>query len=112
LEFTRALPRFVKVLPTDYKRVLDEEAAKAAAAKYGFQLPKPVEPVQRETAPGKDKHKPSMLDMEDSITDAKAEKKKSTLVLNKTKGFMLYNRRSEKYRNAKTRTKDWAELSK
>jgi glutamate synthase (NADH) len=111
LEFTRALPRFVKVLPTDYKRVLDEEAAKAAAAKYGLQLPKPVdESTKRETA--SDKHKASMLDMEDSITDAKAEKKKSTLVLNKTKGFMLYNRRSEKYRNAKTRTKDWAELSK
>lgn len=33
LEFTRALPRFVKVLPTDYKRVLAEQAAKAEEAK-------------------------------------------------------------------------------
>src|ERR1700753_2942392 len=33
LDFNRALPRFVKVLPTDYKRVLEAEAAKAAEAK-------------------------------------------------------------------------------
>jgi glutamate synthase (NADPH/NADH) len=31
--------------------------------------------------------------------------------LDKTKGFMKYKRRSEKYRNVATRTKDWAELS-
>ncbi|KAI9870688.1 MAG: glutamate synthase [NADH], partial [Watsoniomyces obsoletus] len=33
LEFNRALPRFVKVLPTDYKRVLGERAKKAEEAK-------------------------------------------------------------------------------
>jgi glutamate synthase (NADPH/NADH) len=33
LDFNRALPRFVKVLPTDYKRVLMEEAANAEEAK-------------------------------------------------------------------------------
>ena len=38
--------------------------------------------------------------------------KKRSLVLDKTKGFMKYQRRSEKYRSAKTRTRDWAELSK
>jgi glutamate synthase (NADH) len=32
-------------------------------------------------------------------------------VLDKTKGFMKYSRRAEKYRAASTRTKDWAELS-
>jgi hypothetical protein len=53
-----------------------------------------------------------MMDMEDSIPDAEAEKKRTALVLNKTKGFMLYSRRTEKYRNPKTRTKDWAELSR
>ena len=40
LDFNRALPRFVKVLPTDYKRVLAEEAAKAAEAKKAEMLQK------------------------------------------------------------------------
>ena len=33
VDFNRALPRFVKVLPVDYKRVLAEEAAKAEEAR-------------------------------------------------------------------------------
>jgi hypothetical protein len=53
-----------------------------------------------------------MADLEDSILDTKAEKRRAALVLDKTKGFMLYARRSEKYRSPKTRTKDWAELNK
>jgi glutamate synthase (NADPH/NADH) len=58
----------------------------------------------------KEKKKSDLLDIEESVTDAKAEKKKA-LVLDKTRGFMKYQRRSEKYRNPKTRTRDWAELS-
>ncbi|KAI5800231.1 glutamate synthase [Peziza echinospora] len=116
VDFNRALPRFVKVLPTDYKRVLAEEAAKAAAAKQALSsLPymnriTTGSPLKKELTDGK--HQTSMLDLEDSITDNKAEKKKAALVLDKTKGFMKYTRRSEKYRNPKTRTRDWAELSK
>merc|ERR1719262_319673 len=45
LDFNRALPRFVKVLPTDYKRVLEEDAAKAAAAKKN-EYPLPILPGQ------------------------------------------------------------------
>ncbi|KAG9236926.1 amidophosphoribosyltransferas-like protein [Amylocarpus encephaloides] len=117
LDFNRALPRFVKVLPVDYKRVLEEEAAKAAEAKRAeFQLPllpgNPVREVAEKTKEKKKKEKKSdLLDIEESVGDAAKEKKRS-LVLDKTKGFMKYQRRSEKYRNAKTRTKDWAELSK
>jgi glutamate synthase (NADH) len=109
LDFNRALPRFVKVLPTDYKRVLEEEAAKAAEAKKGdTALPlhpgKPREHV-------KEKKKADLTDIEESVSDAQAEKKRSALVLDKTRGFMKYQRRSEKYRNPKTRTRDWQELS-
>ena len=117
VDFNRALPRFVKVLPTDYKRVLAEEAAKAAAARrLASSLPY-MNLTSRSSTPKKkedaDKnHESSMLDLEDSITDIKAEKAKAALVLDKTKGFMKYNRRSEKYRNPKTRIQDWAELSK
>jgi len=118
-EWKRALPRFVKVMPTDYKRVLEEEAAKVEKAKGSFDIHEAER--QLEDKKNEDPEKPRKeaekheahlgTDIEESISDAKAEKKRS-LVLDKTKGFKLYTRRSEKYRNAKTRTKDWKELSK
>jgi glutamate synthase (NADPH/NADH) len=107
VDFNRALPRFIKVLPVDYKRVLAEEAAKAAEAKRAeYNLPI-VSGVHK-----KEKHEKAdkLMDMEEAVGDNKADKKKA-LVLDKTKGFMKYQRRAEKYRSAKTRTKDWAELS-
>jgi len=106
VDFNRALPRFVKVLPVDYKRVLEEEAAKAAEAKRAeYNLPI-VSGVAHKT----EKKAAKLQDIEDTIDDNSANKKKA-LVLDKTKGFMKYQRRSEKYRNAATRTKDWAEIS-
>ena len=125
LDFRRALTRFVKVLPTDYKRILEEEATKAANAK-AFPNSASENETQNAAAAaaaaestaaaaaeqGHNKHEGNMTDLEDSIPDTKAQKKKSTLVLNKTKGFMLYNRKTERYRNPKSRTRDWAELSR
>ncbi|KAK4122901.1 glutamate synthase [Parathielavia appendiculata] len=108
VDFNRALPRFVKVLPVDYKRVLQEEAAKAAEAKRAeYNVP-----IVSGLAPKKEEKEKStkLQDIEESVRDDAADKKKA-LVLDKTRGFMKYHRRSEKYRNAKTRTKDWAELS-
>ncbi|PTB71049.1 alpha subunit of glutamate synthase, partial [Trichoderma longibrachiatum ATCC 18648] len=107
VDFNRALPRFVKVLPTDYKRVLEEEAAKAAEAKRAeYNLP---------VIPGvhskKEDKAAKLQDMEEAIGDSSAEKKKRALVLDKTKGFMKYARRTEKYRSVATRIKDWAEIS-
>lgn len=121
LDFTRALPRFVKVLPTDYKRVMLEEAQKAADAKKAeFTLPilpgSSIRAAHEESKShehakeDKEKKKDDLLDIEESVGDAKMEKKRS-LVLDKTRGFMKYKRRAEKYRNPTTRTKDWAELS-
>ncbi|KAJ0380467.1 glutamate synthase [NADH] [Colletotrichum chrysophilum] len=106
VDFNRALPRFVKVMPVDYKRVLAEEAAKAAEAKRAeYNLP------VISGVPAKKEEKAAKLqDIEETIGDNAAEKKRA-LVLDKTKGFMKYQRRAEKYRNPKTRTKDWAELS-
>ncbi|KAK3683562.1 putative glutamate synthase [Podospora appendiculata] len=106
VDFNRALRRFIKVLPVDYKRILQEEAAKAAEAKRAeYNLP-----VVSGVAAKKHEKAAKLQDIEESIADNAADKKKA-LVLDKTKGFMKYQRRSEKYRNAKTRTKDWAELS-
>jgi len=121
LDFNRALPRFVKVLPTDYKRVMAEEAAKAEAAKKA-EYPLPILPgnpvrtlhedskMQMHDRKAQEK-KADMLDIEENFGDQKAEKKKSALVLDKTKGFMKYQRRAEKYRKPETRTRDWKELS-
>ena len=121
LDFNRALSRFIKVLPTDYKRVMAEEAAKAEAAKKA-EYPLPILPgnavrstheASRSKMHEKEAHekKKDMLDIEESVSDNKAEKKRSALVLDKTKGFMKYQRRSEKYRKPETRTRDWKELS-
>ena len=121
LDFSRALPRFVKVLPTDYKRVMAEEAAKAEAAKKA-EYPLPILPgnavrtLHEESKKKEHDHeakakKNDMLDIEESVGDNKAEKKRSALVLDKTKGFMKYQRRAEKYRKPETRTRDWKELS-
>ncbi|KAK5689155.1 glutamate synthase [NADH], partial [Elasticomyces elasticus] len=113
LDFTRALPHFVKVLPRDYKRILDEEAAKAAAAKKAeFTLPQlPSTPAKQEKSKQDESKKAEMLDIEDSISDSKTEKKRSALILDKTRGFMKYSRHSEKYRNPISRTRDWGEIS-
>ncbi len=109
VDLNRALPRFVKVLPVDYKRVLLEEAAKAAEAKraeYNLPvIPAPKKETKAAASSG------GLQDLEDSVGDQAADKKKKALVLDKTKGFMKYHRRTEKYRSAKTRIKDWAELS-
>lgn len=120
LDFTRALGHFVKVLPTDYKRVLEEEAKKAAAAKQAkFTLPylsrnpsgEAVDNPHVHREESKKSSSSDLLDIEDSVGDAKTEKKRTSLILDKTKGFMKYHRHSEKYRNPRTRTRDWAELS-
>lgn len=115
LDFNRALRHFAKVLPTDYKRTLEEQAAKAKAAKkIEFNLPylqnKPAEEKPKPKHEGEHK-KADAMDIEDSISDSKTEKKRSALILDKTRGFMKYSRRSEKYRNPITRTRDWGELS-
>lgn len=114
VDFNRALPRFVKVLPVDYKRVLAEEAAKKAEAKraeYNLPIIPSGTPTKEEKEKKVKKETGAKLqDIEESVRDDAADKKKA-LVLDKTRGFTKYQRRSEKYRNAKTRTKDWAELS-
>ncbi|KAJ2895576.1 glutamate synthase [Zalerion maritima] len=101
VDFNRALKRFVKVLPIDYKRVLEEEKAKAAQVK-AVESELPIITKKEE--------QPKLQDIEETVGDAAAEKKRA-LVLDKTKGFMKYQRRNEKYRSSKTRVKDWAELT-
>ncbi|ANB14084.1 glutamate synthase (NADH) [Sugiyamaella lignohabitans] len=135
-DFNRILPRFVKVLPLDYKRVLEAEARKLEQAKQselnGFlhqvkEDPeadatngeiKKIKALSRSATPSPAPHvhkpaEPKVVDLEDTILDHKAEEHKNKAIapLDKLHGFKKYKRRNEKYRNPHDRTKDWAELS-
>ncbi|ODV90873.1 hypothetical protein CANCADRAFT_31714 [Tortispora caseinolytica NRRL Y-17796] len=120
-DFNHVLPRFVRVMPTDYKKVLEAEEAKKVAAKRTLpenlrsQFQKAEEEAKKlaEKKASEEEEieaEPKVQDLEDAIVDTAAEEKKVVL-LDKTKGFMKYARRSEKYRSVKSRTRDWQELS-
>lgn len=132
-DFNRFLPRFVKVMPLDYKKVLETEQAKLEVAKKnelnGFMdhikedpdsdvtngeikklNSRPSTPQTEISRVVKKAHEPKVQDLEDTIMDPKAEEKK-VKILDKKSGFMKYKRRGEKYRTTKSRTKDWKELS-
>lgn len=119
-DFNRFLKKFVKVLPTEYKKVLELEEKKKLEAKKKevsnyfstikedpeaditggeFSRPKPSK-----------KDEPKVQDLEDTIVDVKAEEGKA-LKLDKVGGFVKYARRSEKYRPVKSRLNDWNELN-
>ncbi|QNP97029.1 Glutamate synthase [NADH] [Yarrowia lipolytica] len=129
-DFNRILPRFVKVLPTDYARVLEEQAAKVAEAKKrevsGYMHAIKEDPdaditngeLKRAATPKpcatpRSRKEPPVQDLEDAILDHNATKAKASKLvkLDKTRGFMKYTRRAEKYRDAKNRTKDWDEMN-
>ena len=111
--FNAVLPRFVRVMPLDYKRVLEEEAAKAAASKKSQTVTlqtSPAEPIQAASADLVGKKEPAVIDLEDAMVD-EATAKKRVETLDKVRGFMKYKRLAEPYRNPHKRVKDWAEIS-
>lgn len=124
-EFHHLLPRFVRVMPLDYKRVLEEEAAKAAQEKkrsshvdllgtlsrHGSQVDVSVGDGEKEAdVAAAVKHEPSVVDVEDSMVDDESQKARLAK-LDKTRGFMKYKRLGEHYRTPVKRVKDWSELS-
>ncbi|TXT15691.1 hypothetical protein VHUM_00194 [Vanrija humicola] len=137
--FHHFLPMFVRVMPLDYKRVLEEQALAAAEEKKrqsvidlipsqtasqvdlvatGFD---PVLPAingltistpraMSTPAPASPKHEPTVLDMEDAMVDEEQAKAKA-VKFDKTRGFMKYKRLNEAYRPPRKRVKDWKEIS-
>ncbi|KAF8951396.1 glutamate synthase [NADH] [Haplosporangium bisporale] len=102
------LPKFVKVMPTDYKKVLEAQRAAKTAKKAA-----PSGALVMTTAPAANKskpHEPAVVDLEDSMVDAETYKKRSEIV-DKVRGFMKYKRRGDAYRNPKKRSKDYKEIS-
>jgi glutamate synthase (NADPH/NADH) len=132
-DFHHLLPLFVRVMPFDYKRVLEEQVAKAKEEKArqsvidlipsrtASQVDLASENIEEIlNAKDKDKnahssgmlrrHEPSVVDLEDSMVDESATKQRMHK-LDKTRGFMKYKRLTETYRPPRKRTKDWKEIS-
>ena len=125
-DFNRYLPRFVKVLPNDYKKVLEKEKQLAQEAKnkeLSSFLKSIKEDPEADVTNGEaykikkghvhkpsNKQEPKVADVEDTIFNTEFEKK-APVKLDKLRGFMKYKRRNEKYREAKSRTKDWKEMT-
>lgn len=126
-DFNRYLPRFVKVLPFDYKKVLEKEKQLAEEAKKK-ELTKFLKSIKEDPESDvtngeaykikkghvhrshKQLNEPKVADVEDTIFDTEFEKK-APVKLDKVKGFMKYKRNNEKYRDAKLRTSDWKEMT-
>ncbi|KAH8829512.1 hypothetical protein DL96DRAFT_1598411 [Flagelloscypha sp. PMI_526] len=130
LDFHHLLPLFVRVMPSDYKKVLEEQAVRQKEEKLRASV---IDLVPSRTAsqvdlasegleevlapkaplfptPAKPRHEPTVVDMEDSLVDNDTTKQRLTK-LDKTRGFMKYKRLGEAYRPARKRVKDWKEIS-
>ena len=129
-DFHHLLPLFVRVMPYDYKRVLEEQksrekeekirqnvidlvpsrtASQVDLASEGLEdilLPK----IPAPSTPSKGRHEPSVVDVEDSMVDDSASKHRLHK-LDKIRGFMKYKRLGEAYRPPRKRVKDWKEIS-
>ena len=139
--FHRFLPMFVRVMPLDYKRVLEEEAARKAEEKsrqsvidlipsvtasqvdlattgYDPNLPRTassltVSSPKLVTPNDSPKIKPVEPQIVD-VEDAMVDEdttKERLAKLDKTRGFMKYRRLNEPYRPPRKRVKDWKEIS-
>ena len=114
--FNRMLSYFVRVIPLDYKRVLEENAAREIEEKARQSMldliPSQAQ-LDAEAASGAStpKHpEPSVGDVEDAMLDTETAVARGAK-LDKVRGFMKYKRMGESYRPARKRTKDWSEVS-
>ena len=126
-DFNRFLKKFVKVIPHEYKAVLDARARqqallreKEASSLFNTVRDDPSaditggefsrdEKKKKEEEDGKD----VVADIEDAATQASTSPASSSSPspLVKLGGFMRYKRRHEKYRAAKSRIHDWKEMT-
>ncbi|TFK29800.1 NADPH-dependent glutamate synthase [Coprinopsis marcescibilis] len=125
-DFHHLLPLFVRVMPLDYKRVLEEQdifekeeksrlnVIDLIPSRTASQVDLASEEMQDILLPKKGtihkKTEPSVTDMEDSLVDENTTKQRLTK-LDKTRGFMKYKRLGESYRPPVKRIKDWKEIS-
>ncbi|KAF7984984.1 hypothetical protein HWV62_9950 [Athelia sp. TMB] len=134
-DFHHLLPLFVRVMPLDYKRVLEEQKVREREDKLRLStidlvpsrtasqvdlasegLEDILTPKERLAAAipvastSRGRHEPSVGDLEDSMVDDSQTKQRLNK-LDKTRGFMKYKRLGEAYRPPRKRVKDWKEIS-
>ena len=139
-DFHDLLPLCARVMPYDYKRVLEEEAARAREEKMrqsvidlvpsrtasqvnladdaieDVLLPKrglmtiASSSTRSSRSPSKVRIEPQVTDLEASLVDDTTTKQRMKK-LDKTRGFMKYKRLTEAYRPPRKRVKDWKEIS-
>uniref|UniRef100_A0A1S6KZN6 Glutamate synthase [NADH] n=2 Tax=Nilaparvata lugens TaxID=108931 RepID=A0A1S6KZN6_NILLU len=98
-----AAKQFIKVFPYEYQRALRQMAEEKANATVpnksaAVAASVPVPPAS------------SVRDIEETITDTGVEKKRLEKILDKTRGFVKYQRETAPYRSAEKRMKDWDEI--
>lgn len=126
-KFNHYLKNFVKVIPFDYKIVLEKEATeklklkeKSTAdflKKFNTKSDEAVDATNGEidlirsnTSHKSTLAEPKVVDLEDAVQD-KNQLSKNVEKVEKVRGFMKYKLRHEEYRKVTSRTKDWKELS-
>ncbi|KAJ1902989.1 glutamate synthase [NADH], partial [Coemansia sp. IMI 209127] len=114
--FGEMLPRFVKVLPTEYKRILEEKEKEemqkeeeVASNGSGSDSDKTVGALDAQEAAAR-MTKNDLVDIEDALVDESLLSDRIKK-LDKLRGFVKYKRRGDKYRSAKKRIGDWDEIS-
>lgn len=127
-DFHHLLPLFVRVMPLDYKRVLEEQVVREKEEKSRLNV---IDLIPSRTASQVDlasegiqdvllapalpvvpkiRHEPAVVDVEDALVDDSTTKARLNK-LDKTRGFMKYKRLNEAYRPPRLRVKDWKEIS-
>lgn len=91
----RSLVSFIKCLPNEYKRVLEEQKKLAASQK-----PK----AEVEILPAAEKK--TIVDIEDSVKKSADQEE----TYDKLKGFSKYERSTAQYRKVEDRLSDWGEI--
>lgn len=105
-----SLKRFVVVMPTDYKNVLQKQAKEKLEQERLTEQEKQKkkeEEEKKEKDAAKKQIEEKIVDLEDIVTNEKEASKQ----LDKIRGFLKYKHKHDDYREVKTRTKDWKELS-
>ncbi|KAL6612249.1 NADH/NADPH, small subunit of glutamate synthase [Neocallimastix californiae] len=112
-DWENTLNDFVKVMPVDYKKILEKKKTKvqeeAASAKKAEEASKARE---KELEKNKDRANENIIDIEDLTMGPNAEAKKDIQHLDKIKGFMKYKKEKDHYRPVKRRINDWKEVSR
>ncbi|KAI8078224.1 uncharacterized protein B0P05DRAFT_597034 [Gilbertella persicaria] len=99
--FNEYLPKFVMVMPTEFRALLEKQRAEKLAA---------VTPKKETCEKAHKKSEPQVEDLEDSVLSEEAILARRAK-LDKVRGFKKYKRKTDPYRDAKKRGSDWNEVN-